>query len=58
MDTKSGNNLIYLPLDKIVQGAQSATPSSATLPSAVEQVAPAAPVDARSRDALRRREVR
>jgi membrane protease subunit HflK len=58
VDTKSGNNLIYLPLDKIVQGAQSATPSSATLPSAVEQVAPAAPVDARSRDALRRREVR
>ncbi|MGE0080238.1 MAG: FtsH protease activity modulator HflK [Thiohalomonadaceae bacterium] len=56
VDTKGNNNLIYLPLDKITQ-REASTPS-ASLPAAVEQAAPAATVDTRSRDALRRREVR
>jgi membrane protease subunit HflK len=58
VDTKGNNNLIYLPLDKIMQGQPAGKPTNAPSPASVDQVAPSAPVDARSRDALRRREVR
>jgi membrane protease subunit HflK len=58
VDTKAGGNLLYLPLDKLIQmsGAAIAPPSDAAptiKPSASEP--PVVP-DSRSRDALRGRE--
>jgi membrane protease subunit HflK len=64
IDQKAGNNLLYLPLDKLVQ--QASTPGAAAPPPAVDPSASpprAATPDAtvtvdpsRSRDALRNRE--
>jgi len=60
IDAKAGNNLLYLPLDRIMRmstaGALPESPSAtASSPSAAET--PAAPDSAaRSRDALRGRE--
>ena len=59
IDAKAGNNLLYLPLDKIIQmSTVSATPEGqASLPSARATEPPPAPdTGARSRDALRGRE--
>ena len=57
IDSKQGSNLLYLPLDKIIQAtAQNAEPASA----AAAQVAPAIPaastLDTRTRDASRSRD--
>ncbi|MES2787601.1 MAG: FtsH protease activity modulator HflK [Pseudomonadota bacterium] len=59
VDSRQGNNLLYLPLDKIIQqtgqpagAAAGETPVAPAAPAA----APAAPVDARSRDVSRTRE--
>jgi membrane protease subunit HflK len=55
IDSKSGGNLMYLPLDKIMQAA-GAAPASAT-PSASTATAPtAAATEARARDSARNRE--
>lgn len=50
VDTRQGSNLLYLPLDKIIQQSAVVEPSaaSATTPAAAPAVA--APVDARARD--------
>jgi modulator of FtsH protease HflK len=60
VDSKQGNNLLYLPLDKIMQmsanpGAEILTLPAATSPAATSAATPAAP-DARSRDASRSRD--
>ena len=58
VDTKSGSNLLYLPLDKLMQQAG----ATAATPAAPESTAPVAPattsgaVDVRSRDGQRGRE--
>ncbi|MES1979870.1 MAG: FtsH protease activity modulator HflK [Pseudomonadota bacterium] len=65
VESRQGSNLLYLPLDKIMQmtgqGAgpvAEATPGagSATLPAAPVATAPASTVDARTRDAARTRD--
>ena len=62
VDSRQGNNLLYLPLDKIMQmsGAQAADPSipAAQAPPAAGAAVPAPPVaaDPRIRDATRTRE--
>ena len=47
VDQKGGNNLLYLPLDKLIQqsnpGASAAAPAASAAPQAAEQAAPAAP---------------
>jgi len=58
VDARAGSNLLYLPLDKLIQGAAAGTlpePLAASRPQATEP--PAAPdAGARSRDALRGRD--
>jgi len=61
IDSKQGSNLMYLPLDKLIQ--MSAAPSTVTVPAetpannAATSSAPnSAPVDPRSRDSLRSRD--
>jgi membrane protease subunit HflK len=56
VDSRSGSNLLYLPLDKLMQasGAQSSTNPAPTVQ--VESVPAAAAADARSRDNARSRE--
>jgi membrane protease subunit HflK len=59
IDSKSGSNLLYLPLDKLVQAASPGTPpASPALPTPGAADAPGAvpPVDSRSRDNLRSRD--
>jgi len=60
VDQKAGNNLLYLPLDKIMQlGAASNASADAATKSAPESVSPTpapAEVSPRSRDAFRNRE--
>ncbi|MES2283295.1 MAG: FtsH protease activity modulator HflK [Pseudomonadota bacterium] len=65
IESRQGSNLLYLPLDKIMQmTGQGAGPTaeptlgagSATLPTAPAVTAPASTVDARSRDASRTRD--
>jgi membrane protease subunit HflK len=56
VDSKQGSNMLYLPLDKIMQQVAQ-TPAAATeTPAPAAPVAPAASTDSRSRDALRSRE--
>jgi membrane protease subunit HflK len=58
VDSKSGN-LMYLPLDKVMQAAGAPPPASAAAsaaPAAVSDPAPADPFDARARDNARGRE--
>ena len=62
VDSKQGSNLLYLPLDKIIQmtgqvaAETAATPAAATPPAARPNGSPAAePSDARTRDAARTR---
>ena len=62
VDSRQGNNLLYLPLDKIMQmsGAQAADPATVATPTppAAGAAVPAPPVaaDPRTRDATRTRE--
>jgi modulator of FtsH protease HflK len=60
VDSKQGNNLLYLPLDKILQQTAGAAPEPLNAPGtstpAANSAAPTAPVDARVRDASRSRE--
>ncbi|MES2400785.1 MAG: FtsH protease activity modulator HflK [Pseudomonadota bacterium] len=65
VESRQGSNLLYLPLDKIMQmtGQGTAAPvdatlgaNSATLPTAPPVTAPAPTIDARSRDASRTRD--
>lgn len=56
VDDKQGGNLLYLPLDKLMQAAGSPAPAEAAAPPAVQPL-PASPVsDSRSRDAFRNRD--
>jgi membrane protease subunit HflK len=56
VDSKQGSNMLYLPLDKIMQQVAQ-TPAAATeTPVPAAPVAPATSTDSRSRDALRSRE--
>jgi membrane protease subunit HflK len=54
VDSRSNNQLLYLPLDKLVQ--QATPESSVAKPSAPAVEAPAAKDESRARDALRNRE--
>jgi modulator of FtsH protease HflK len=61
VDSRSGSNLLYLPLDKLMQasGAASVNPAQATTapdPAAATAPAPAAAADSRSRDNTRSRD--
>ncbi len=59
IDSKQGNNMLYLPLDKIMQQAQGAEGASATAPVVTNSTAPAAAPsvpDARARDTSRTRD--
>jgi len=58
VDSKSGGNLMYLPLDKVMQAAGAAQSSTAAAPAApaAAPASPAAATDARSRDSARSRE--
>ena len=58
VDQKSGGNLMFLPLDKIIQMSAAGAPPPAEVAQqpASDAPAPAAPADPRSRDAFRSRE--
>jgi len=59
IDAKAGSNLLYLPLDKIIQmsaGAALPEGQASSAPSRVTEPPPAPDVGARSRDTLRGRE--
>jgi membrane protease subunit HflK len=61
IDSKQGSNLMYLPLDKLIQMTGTASsanaPVDATANSAATSTAPSsAPPDPRSRDSLRSRD--
>ena len=60
VDSRSNSNLLYLPLDKLMQQAGAApgtAPTSAAAPTAAETTVPAAAAaDARSRDGQRTRD--
>jgi len=69
VDSKQGSNLLYLPLDKIMQQVSTGVPvngAAAATPAPAAPAAPAAPVelppamssDTRSRDNARSRDVR
>jgi membrane protease subunit HflK len=53
IDQKAGNNILYLPLDKLMQMAG---PIAAEPPKAAETTVPPEPTTARSRDAFRSRD--
>lgn len=53
VDQKAGNNLLYLPLDKLMQMT---TPGAAEPPKAAEAPVPQEPTTARSREAFRSRD--
>ncbi|MDL5032227.1 FtsH protease activity modulator HflK [Pelomonas sp. APW6] len=58
VDSRNGSNLLYLPLDKLMQQGNSSVTSTTPVPVTVEPApAATAPVD-RNRDALRNREGR
>ena len=58
VDSKQGNNMLYLPLDKVMQMASNPSTDITVLPNTTVPAAPAptATVDARSRDAGRSRD--
>jgi len=59
VDSKQGNNMLYLPLDKIMQMANNPSADITVLPNSSAPVtapAPTATVDARTRDASRSRD--
>ena len=53
VDQKAGSNLLYLPLDKLMQVTPGAAGEAAAKP---PEAAPPEPTTARSRDAFRSRE--
>jgi membrane protease subunit HflK len=56
VDSRSGSNLLYLPLDKLLQGAASAAPAAPAMNLATPEPASAAgSVDIRARDSSRSR---
>jgi membrane protease subunit HflK len=62
VDSKQGSNLLYLPLDKIIQMTGQVAEDAASVPAAVTPLAahatappPAVPSDSRTRDAARTR---
>jgi membrane protease subunit HflK len=57
IDTRQNSNLLYLPLDKIMQqaGAPASTPAAASGAASGSTTAPLLPNDARARDDLRSR---
>lgn len=62
VDVKGSNNVLYLPLDRMVQRQQGTRPESGNAAQAVPNIDSAPPVvqhtDQRDRESLRRREVR
>lgn len=57
VDSRNGSNLLYLPLDKLMQQAGAAAPpTAATPPTPTPEIASTAGADARSRDGARTRE--
>jgi len=57
VDSRNGSNLLYLPLDKLMQQSAAAVPGTAVPPAeSAPPVLPAAATDARSRDGGRSRE--
>jgi membrane protease subunit HflK len=56
VDSRSGSNLLYLPLDRLMQQAGAAAGAGPAAPAAAPETAPAPAVDARSRDNARSRE--
>jgi membrane protease subunit HflK len=57
VDSRNGSNLLYLPLDKLMQQAGAAAPpTAATPPTPTPEPASTAGADARSRDGARTRE--
>ncbi len=60
IDSRQGSNLLYLPLDKILQqtqaGAEAAAPASSSAPIGNNQPPVTSSTDARSRDPVRARE--
>ena len=58
VDSRSGSNLLYLPLDKIMQQTQSGADASTSAPAPSGTVVPpvSSTSDSRSRDATRSRE--
>jgi modulator of FtsH protease HflK len=57
VDSRSGSNLLYLPLDKLIQQGAVTVPGSTVTPSeGAQPVSPAAATDSRSRDGGRSRE--
>ena len=60
VDSRSGSNLLYLPLDKLVQQTGAAMPSAPTIntptPAAVDPMSTGSGTDARSRDNARARD--
>lgn len=57
VDSRGNSNLLYLPLDKLMQQAGAVAPGAAPAPPAAPETAPAAgAVDVRSRDGQRARE--
>jgi len=58
VDSRNGSNLLYLPLDRLLQqsGATTAGGAAAATSETVQPVSPAAATDARSRDGGRSRE--
>lgn len=56
VESKSGSNLLYLPLDKLMQGAGSAPAAQPTVPEPSVASPTAPPADPRSRDGSRTRD--
>ena len=57
VDSRNGSNLLYLPLDKLMQQSGATVPGAAVPPTeSAQPVLPAAATDARSRDGGRSRE--
>ena len=57
VDSRGNSNLLYLPLDKLMQQAGAGTPGAApAVPAAPETAPPAGAVDVRSRDGQRARD--
>ena len=58
VDSRSGSNLLYLPLDKLIQQGSSVTTSAPVVVPSSDSSSPAVNNDSRSRDATRSREGR
>ena len=59
VDSRSNSNLLYLPLDKLIQQSGAATPATVPVaPAATDTPPPAAAIDVRARDSQRSRDGR